>query len=214
MPKICSKCRRPLSRGPRVRDSRGRVLCTSCHTVAPATGTGPGSCPDCGRPIGRRDAICTGCGLNLMTGQRANQVTSTEEAHGRRSKAVDLVLHPLSVALWGTGLLVGAFSLARADGELASAFLLGTVLAWLGCGLYILYRGWQEDGIIGVLYSYRYPLGGILEEASGRRLTAIWLLVFAAACSLLLAFKYPEVGNELIPKRPSRTAHDILLPGN
>lgn len=214
MPKTCSKCRKPLGNGPRVRDSRGRVLCTSCHTGAPAKGTGPGSCPGCGRPVGRRDAICTGCGLDLRTGERLIPMKASERGSTPIARVIEFVLHPLSVAAWGTGLLVTAFTLARGDRELASAYLVASALAWLGCGLYILYRGWQDDGIIGVLYSYRYPLGGILEEASGRRLTAIWLLIIATACSLLLAFKHPEVGKNLILPRPSRTAHDILLPGN
>ncbi len=123
-----------------------------------------------------------------------------------------VLLHPWAVALWGSSALLGLYLVARGDPDLARFFVFGVVLAALGIGVLIVYRGWQEDGLIGAFWSWYYPLGHLVEDPSGRRLAAVWLLAGAAVLAGLMIGQHPEMAG-VLPETPGmRGVHDLVLP--
>ena len=102
---------------------------------------------------------------------------------------------PLIIAGAGTGAILLFATIASLAPGLIPAFFVLTVLAWLLAGAGLLYIGYQEGGITGVLFQRRFPLGSELSgepPASWMRYSVGWLLILASVlCGLLIA-KHPD----------------------
>jgi hypothetical protein len=123
---------------------------------------------------------------------------------------------PLIVAGAGT-LVVGVFFLlADGDDALGRAFIIGTVILGAAlCGLMMI-LGYQEDGVSGLLYAYRHPLGSELSgegPPSWMRLAWGWVLVLSAVLSFVIAVHNPKAvpWDWVRPRPSSQQVHDLFL---
>ena len=145
----------------------------------------PGACPSCGRPVGRRDRICTGCGWNLRT--KAATKTRTGKPGSARTLGDGLLA--LAIAVGGSIGELAFFAAARGDPGLTRAFQGATAVAAGLVTITVALIGFHEDGLIGVLYRLQHPLGTILagdDRAPWTWFAIAWLLLLAGALSLLL----------------------------
>lgn len=123
---------------------------------------------------------------------------------------------PLIVAGVGTLVIGGFFPLANGDEALGRAFIIGTiVLGAAVCGV-LMILGFQEDGLLGMLYAYRHPLGSELSgegPPSWMRLAWGWLLTLSVVLSFVIAMNNPRAipWNWVQPRPSSQQVHDLFL---
>ena len=101
----------------------------------------------------------------------------------------------LIVAVGGAALELGLFAAARESAGMTKLFVFLTVLLGLGVGLAFLKAGFDEDGILGALYTHRHPLGTVLggdDPVPIERFILIALLALACLLSAVLLARNPD----------------------
>lgn len=93
-------------------------------------------------------------------------------------------------------------------------FLLAVVLASVAFSAAAVAKGWKEDGVGGLLYRARHPLGTALagdEAHDGMALARWWLLGVAITLAAVLTLKRPDAWDNLrrgrLPPAPPASSH-------
>jgi hypothetical protein len=125
-------------------------------------------------------------------------------------------LAALLVAGIGSLIALVLFLFADGDADLGRAFIIGTVILGVGSCAVLVFLGFQEDGLSGMLYAYRHPLGS---EFSGEgppswmRLAWAWVLVLAMVLSFVIGIHSPGAipWNWSQPRPSPQRMHDAFL---
>jgi hypothetical protein len=125
-------------------------------------------------------------------------------------------LASLLVAGIGSLVLVVCFLFADGDAALGRAFIIGCIILGAATAGVLMILGYQEDGLAGMLYAYRHPLGSELSgegPPSWMRLAWAWLLTLALVLSFVIGIHTPGAvpWNWVQPRPSSQQIHDVFL---
>jgi hypothetical protein len=90
----------------------------------------------------------------------------------------------------GTVFFVVFFLLALGDAALTQGFLVCTGVLAVGAWAAVMYDAWQENGLLGALWFWDYPIfaTAVGKDWSWRTFAVVWLLLLSGAlCGVLLA---------------------------
>lgn len=155
-----------------------------------------GHCPACGRPVGRKDRLCTGCGRDLRTGESASTTLGEVRAGpGVLAWIWENLLGMLGCTALTVALAVVCFLIARGDPGLTQLYRLAVVVA-IGITLLLLAVAIvREDGVVGLLMANNYWFW-YSDSTDGRLKGVLAGLIVAAGLMLPLnaALPAPEGG--------------------